>query len=248
MTRGLIRFVPKGRLSGLPDVEDMRPITLLSEIGKVPSRILASRVSAILDAKPELLHVAQRAFLSNGDVSQCIHTALDVFEDFRSLKRNNGKALHVMSYDVQKAYDSVQLDSIRATLHRYRFPALAIDYICSGLVGARSAVITAHGLTDPFDVRTSVRQGDPLAPLLYILFLDVLHRGLDADPGGPVEGSGYVMSTGDRTRVASCGYADDLLAFAESVQPSGCMSGQGRSSACTPPGSTPRKRNISALR
>ena len=217
VTRGLIRFVPKGRLSGLPDVEDMRPITLLSEIGKVPSRILASRVSVILDAKPELLHVAQRAFLSNGDVSQCIHTALDVFEDFRSLKRNNGKALHVMSYDVQKAYDSVQLDSIRATLHRYRFPALAIDYICSGLVGARSAVITAHGLTDPFDVRTSVRQGDPLAPLLYILFLDVLHRGLDADPGGPVEGSGYVMSTGDRTRVASCGYADDLLAFAESA-------------------------------
>ena len=158
VTRGLIRFVPKGRLSGLPDVEDMRPITLLSEIGKVSSRILASRVSAILDAKPELLHVAQRAFLSNGDVSQCIHTALDVFEDFRSLKRNNGKALHVMSYDVQKAYDSVQLDSIRATLHRYRFPALAIDYICSGLVGARSAVITAHGLTDPFDVRRSAKE------------------------------------------------------------------------------------------
>ena len=79
-------------------------------------------------------------------------------------------------------------------------------------------MITAHGLTDPFDVRTSVRQGDPLAPLLYILFLDVLHRGLDADPGGPVEGSGYTMSTGDHTRVASCGYADDLLAFAESAR------------------------------
>ena len=217
VTRGLIRFVPKGRLSGLPDVEEMRPITLLSEIGKVPSRILASRVSAVLDAKPELLHAAQRAFLSNGDVSQCIHTALDVFEDFRSLKRNRGGALHVMSYDVQKAYDSVQLDSIRATLHRYRFPSPAVEYICSGLVGARSAVITAHGLTDPFDVRTSVRQGDPLAPLLYILFLDVLHRGLDADPGGPVEGAGYTMSTGSHTRVASCGYADDLLAFAESA-------------------------------
>ena len=191
VSRGLIIFVPKGRLSGLPDVEEMRPITLLSEIGKIPSRILAS---AILDAKPELLHVAQRAFLSNGDVSQCIHTALDVFEDFRSLKRDRGGALHVMSYDVQKAYDSVQLDSIRATLNQYRFPAPAVEYICSGLVGARSAVITAHGLTDPFDVRTSVRQGDPLAPLLYILFLDVLHRGLDADPGGPVEGSGYTTT------------------------------------------------------
>jgi hypothetical protein len=216
VTRGLIRMIPKGPATGQPDVSDMRPITLLSEIGKVPSRILASRVTSALNAKPELLHAAQRAFLSNGDVSQCIHTALDVFEDFNSIKRKAGGVLHLISYDVQKAFDSVQEDSIRATLTRYRFPALAIDYICSSLVGAKSSVITAHGPTEPFQVLSSVRQGDPLAPLIYILFLDVLHRGLDCNPTGPVALSGYTMSTGDRTRVASCGYADDLLSFSES--------------------------------
>ena len=218
VSKGHITLIPKGSASTA--VEDSRPITLLSEIGKIPARILAARIQAVLAAKPELLHVGQRAFLANGDVSQCINTVVDVLEDFNQHKRRAGGVLHAVSYDQRKAYDSVQRTSIQATLDRFRFPRSIRDYICSGLDSAVSAVKTDLGLTDEFAVRSSVRQGDPLSPLVYILFLDALHRGFESDPSGPVPGSGYTMSggsVGGELRVASCGFADDLITFAESA-------------------------------
>ncbi len=104
----------------------------------------------------------------------------------------------------------VQEDSLRATLKLFRFPVRAIAYICSSLHDAQSVVITDGGLTGPFPIRSSVRQGDPLSPLLYILFMDALHRGLDG-----IEDSGHALDGGG-VKVASCGYADDLIAFAGS--------------------------------
>ena len=45
-TKGQIVMIPKGPIDGPLDVTEMRPITLLSEIGKVANRVLASRVTA----------------------------------------------------------------------------------------------------------------------------------------------------------------------------------------------------------
>ena len=37
-------------------------------------------------------------------------------------------------------------------------------------------------LTDEFKVETSVKQGDPLSPLVYICVADVLHAGWKDNP------------------------------------------------------------------
>ena len=95
---GIICMIPKGGAGGtVSDVEDMRPITLLSELGKLTGRILAERVSIVLSSNPSLLHPSQRAFLKNGDTGQCIDMVLDVFEDFNRCKRPVGGELFVAS-------------------------------------------------------------------------------------------------------------------------------------------------------
>ena len=66
-----------------------------------------------------------------------------------------------------------------ATLERFEFPEEAIAYVTSSLWSSKSCVVTADGPSEPFDVLSSVRQGDPLAPLIFILVLDALHCGLD---------------------------------------------------------------------
>jgi exonuclease III len=215
VTDGLIVMVPKGPIDGAPDVSDMRPITLLSEIGKVTARVLADRISAVLCAMPELLNINQRAFLRNGDVAQCVAALLDVFEDHLGKRRADPRAsLYCVSYDLSKAYDSVQEYSIRASLERFELPPEIVDYVCSSLWGSKSRVRTRDGPSATFDVLSSVRQGDPLAPLVFILVLDALHCGIEEI----CLRDGHGVDLGSGVRLASMGYADDTAIVADSEE------------------------------
>ena len=214
VTDGLIVMIPKGPIDGPPDVSEMRPITLLSEIGKMPARVLSDRISAVLCAHPELLNINQRAFLRNGDVSQCVAALVDVFEDHHAkVARDPAAELFCVSYDLSKAYDSVQEYSIRATLERFSFPANFVDYVCSSLRNSRSRVRTRDGPSEPFDVKSCVRQGDPLAPLVFILVFDALHCGVNRLCDGDGR-HGVQMANGPR--LGSMGYADDTAIVATS--------------------------------
>src|SRR3954463_2739045 len=50
------------------DVEEMRPITLLPELGKLTNRVLARRMTQTLMQHPDLLEGAQRGFLKDGSI------------------------------------------------------------------------------------------------------------------------------------------------------------------------------------
>jgi hypothetical protein len=65
------------------------------------------------------------------------------------------------------------------SLERFEFSPKIVDYVCSSLWGCKSRVRTRDGPTEAFDVLSCVRQGDPLAPLIFILVLDALHCGLE---------------------------------------------------------------------
>lgn len=225
VTEGSITMIPKDPTALAPPVTDLRPITLLSELGKIANKIIAERITRTLTRHPDLLARAQRAFLPNGDTDQCLSALLDVLEDARLRRDRDGKEtseLHIIAYDLAKAYDSAQEFSVRATLERYAFPRAAIEYLCSPFRTATSRVSTAHGLTQPFRVLSGVRQGDPVAPVLFILLLDVLHRGFEDCPLGNVEGMGVAIDNGDphraSPRVFSAGYADDTTCMATTYE------------------------------
>lgn len=235
---GWITLVPKVKEDGSfsCDAPDMRPITVLPEMGKIVGRLLARRIDNVLVRNPGLLSCAQRGFQMDGYVGQCTGAIVDVIEDWRRRKEGVSGAgdLYVVSYDQSKAYDSVQEYTIRASLERFNMPELFIRYAVSCLHDARSRVRTAGGLTAPFAVRSGVRQGDPLAPLLYAFVTDALHEGMGATgPDGRVapnplfpsscESWGYTLATDDPltgapVRICSSGYADDTIIVATSLQ------------------------------
>jgi hypothetical protein len=154
--------------------------------------------------------MAQRGFLRDGSTAQCIDVLADVIEDFKSRKERS-KKLFLISYDQAKAYDSVQWYVVKAALARLRMPPRFIDFVLSGLEGARSQVRTRDGLTEPFDLRSSVRQGDPLAPLVYLAVMDILHDGLKCNPLHGGVNDGYIFANDKSVCVPSRGYADDTV-------------------------------------
>jgi hypothetical protein len=216
-----ITMIPKKRDDGTLTalVGEMRPISVLQEFGKIASKMLSNRLGEIILQHPSVMTEAQRAFLKDGCTSQCINTALNVLEDFKEKqqKHPDGK-LFLLAYDQVKAYDTVQAYTIRASLERFNFPEAFISYVLSNLEGATSCFKTFYGPTEEFDVETSVRQGDPLSPLVYICITDPLHEGLKANPLYNNRKMGYVFSNDPSLRIASTGYADDTMTYCESWQ------------------------------
>jgi hypothetical protein len=223
LKHGWVTLVPKlkadGSFSTVPG--EMRPITVLPAIGRLLSKVLATRLVTALALHPEVLHKAQRAFIRDGTHSQCVETLINVIEDWHQTKNLGAplKQLFIISYDQSKAYDSVQSFTVRATLERFNMPEPFIALILSGITGATSQVRTAGGLTAAFPLQSSLLQGDPLAPILYVLVSDLLHEGLESCPLFPERSRswGYVLrpdNTGHAERVCSTGFADDTAAAA----------------------------------
>ena len=118
------------------------------------------------------------------------------------------------SYDISKAFDSVQHFTIRASCERLNLPEEFIAYVLASLDGAESHVRCKDGLTSPFRIGSSVRQGDPLAALVFILVMDGLHQGLEHNPLGKTA-AGYTMG-GNGPTIHSAGYSDDTATTADS--------------------------------
>ena len=216
---GLICMHPKpGKDPKL--LNNRRPITLLPELGKLPFRLIAYRLTNILHHHPDLLDPAQRAYIKNGSTKQCLDLLMEITKHFNTHNQHNRNTMSntdlqhhnliVLFYDIAKAFDSVQRYSIEATLHRFNFPLPTISLILSALDNATSRVKTHHGPTAPFPLLTSVKQGDPLAALLFIFLMDNLHKGLRNNPLYPNTTAGYNSHTQDNPHnTTSIGYADD---------------------------------------
>ena len=108
--KSVITMIPKRKEDGswTEKVKDMRPISVLQEFGKIAAKVLAERWGCILLKHPQILNAAQRAFIKDGCIQQCISTALNIFEDFQGRKDTKEKEIYTVSYDQEAAYDSVQ--------------------------------------------------------------------------------------------------------------------------------------------
>ena len=79
----------------------------------------------------------------------------------------------LVSYDMYKAYDRVMLSYLVKVMQAMDFPATFVDWVLMLHEGATTRFILKF-LTDPIKVLFSIRQGDPLSMLLYIIYIDPL--------------------------------------------------------------------------
>jgi exonuclease III len=102
---------------GNKNVTNLRPIALQNAIGKLPSKMLASRLSSDLH-KNGAINSANEGFLKHRGTANVLNTILNIWED----AKEKGKPCFCVSYDVSKAFDHLRWFTIQNGMKRINLP------------------------------------------------------------------------------------------------------------------------------
>lgn len=97
----------------------------------------------------------------------------------------------VLLLDFRKAYDTVDREFLSETLRLFGFSEQFVDLICRIHSGTSASFVVNGNQSAVLPVRSGIRQTCPLAPLLFLLDVEVLGLALKQDPsltGLPVPG------------------------------------------------------------
>jgi len=166
LSRGVIRLLPKPNKNPLL-IQNWRPITLLNVDYKILSATLAKRLKVVLKT---LIHEDQCGFMKSRYIGEIIRLLLDLFQHLDKLETG---ALAV-SLDIEKAFDSLEWPFLQKALQMFGFGSNFTKWISTLSNNAYSSVINNGYLTNYFTLERSCRQGDPIAPLLFILSIELL--------------------------------------------------------------------------
>ena len=161
---GATRLAPK--VKGIPEVGDLRPITLLNSDYKILSKVLVKRMKPAL---PSVISSSQLCTVGDKNILFGVNNILSSIFYVKSKKQ---KAC-LLSLDFFKAYDRVVLDYLLKVMEKMNFSPTFCEWIQLMHDGAMTRFLL-NGLSKAIEVQFSIRQGDPLAMILYIIYIEPL--------------------------------------------------------------------------
>lgn len=197
----LVKLPKKGDLSSC---SNYRGITLLSIPGKVLNRVILNRIKDAVDPQ---LRDQQAGFRKNRSCTDQIATLRIIVE--QSLEWNS--PLYVNFIDYEKAFDSVDRQTLWKLLRHYGVPEKITTIIKNSYEGMTCRVVHGKQLTDAFQVNTGVRQGCLLSPFLFILAIDWIMKKSTENRRNGIQWTLW-------TQLDDLDFADDLALLSQTKQ------------------------------
>jgi hypothetical protein len=184
---------------------DYRPISLCNFVNKIFTRLLCERLRDIL---PRLVSPEQSAFVKGRDILDNVLLAQELLQHFHRKTRGHNM---VLKLDMMKAFDRVSWAFLQAVLAKFGFSPHFVTLIANNLTASCFAVLINGSPGDFFNSTRGLKQGDPLSPILFVLVVDALSRGLThLHSVGRLDG--FALPRGAMPVTHLC-FADDLVIF-----------------------------------
>jgi hypothetical protein len=177
-------------------LENYRPISLLSHLYKLFTRVISNRLTNKLDSYHPVEQAGFRQGYSTNDHLQTIKMVIQ--------KHNEYKMPLVLAFiDYEKAFDSVEIWAVMRGLTK-----CSVDYryiqLLNNIYKKATSSTQLHEQSGKFDIKRGVRQGDTMSPKLFTLALEDVFRELNwRDKGINVNGE----------CLNNLRFADDIVLF-----------------------------------
>ena len=175
------------------DCGNYRGIALLNVAYKIYAYILYQRLSPYMESTVGEYQGGFRVGRSTTDQLFSIRQILEKCKEYNI-------ELHQLFVDFKAAYDSVIRRKLWRVMEELGIPDKLISLTKLTLIGSNGRVRIRNRYSDAFDIEEGLRQGDPLATLLFNLVLEAAVRSMDMDTSSTI----FTKST------QLLGFADDL--------------------------------------
>ena len=207
--KAIVADIYKGGGKLQSDPASYRPISLLSALYKLYARLLQSRIADSIDDR---LRDRQYGFRKRRSYADPVHIVRRVQELYESTH----SPLYLVFLDWKQAFDRLSREGLVSSLRRIGFSDHYLKVIEGMYEDPRFSVRDSHGTSKEHKQSSGIRQGCPLSPYLFVIFMSVFMHDVEQE---------YVRRHDHPPRVHTVTdplfdleYADDVLLMTKTRQ------------------------------
>ena len=198
-------LIPKKQT--VEDLRDLRPISLVSGLYKILTKVLANRIKKVLD---KVISKSQNAFVEGSQILDAVLIANEIVDS--SLRRKECGL--ICKLDIEKAYDTISWEFLYQVMGKMGFGGRWMRWIKWCISTSSFSVLVNGSLAGFFPSSRGLRQGDPLSPYLFVIGMETLSFLLNrATDGNYLFGTKFTDGRGKELVISHLLYVDDTLLF-----------------------------------